>query len=278
MSLPAPVYQDEAVTLYQADALRILDALPPGSVDALVTDPPYSSGGAMRSDRNQRPSEKYVMTGTFVQRPDFSGDNRDQRSFFAWCTLWLTAGLWAAVPGGVALVFTDWRQLPILTDALQAAGWVWRGVNVWDKTEGVRPTKGWYRAQGEYIVAGTRGPRDRWEAGPAVAGLFRHSSGEKLHITGKPLPLMVELLSIFRPGSVVCDPFAGGGTTLVAAKALGLQAIGVESEAVYCTMTAERCAQQVLGELAPRPAPPDETLDLLAGLQAAEPASEALGA
>ena len=46
-------YQDESVTLYHGEALAVLASLPTGSVDAVVADPPYSSGGMMRGDRAQ---------------------------------------------------------------------------------------------------------------------------------------------------------------------------------------------------------------------------------
>jgi hypothetical protein len=60
------------------------------------------------------------------------------------------------------MCFTDWRQLPMLTDVLQAGGFVWRGVMPWDKTESSRaPHTGYFRHQCEYVVWGPR-----WRAWP----------------------------------------------------------------------------------------------------------------
>ena len=73
--------------------------------------------------------------------------------------------------GGAGAVFTDWRQLPATSEALQVAGWIWRGVAVWDKTEGVRPQKGRFRNQCEYIAWGTNGPRKT--EGEVVPGVIR---------------------------------------------------------------------------------------------------------
>lgn len=65
------------------------------------------------------------------------------------------------------------------------------------------------------------------------------------HPTEKPVGLMVWCLS-FLPGGVVCDPFAGGGSTLLACRDRGRRAIGIEIEERYCEIAANRLAQGVL--------------------------------
>jgi site-specific DNA-methyltransferase (adenine-specific) len=118
-----PYYQDDHATLYHGEALAIIPNLP--AFDAIVTDPPYSSGGLHRSDRMMSTVSKYVSSGTQAVRLEFTGDNRDQRSYLAWVSLWMAAASMVAKPGAVAALFTDWRQLPTTTDALQSGGWVW---------------------------------------------------------------------------------------------------------------------------------------------------------
>lgn len=118
-----PFYRDEHSMLYLGDTLAVLAELETGSVDALITDPPYSSGGMVRSDRMAKTSTEYVQSDSANQSlTDFSGDNRDQRAYAQWMALWLTEASRVVNPGGVALLFTDWRQLPSTTDALQAGG------------------------------------------------------------------------------------------------------------------------------------------------------------
>lgn len=63
------------------------------------------------------------------------------------------------------------------------------------------------------------------------------------HPTEKPLPLMKELLSRFSSDTVILDPFAGSGTTLIAAKELGMRAVGVEVNPDYCEIIARRMGQ-----------------------------------
>ena len=141
--------QIEIDRIYQGDCLALLPGIPDLSMDMVLTDPPYSSGGLVSSSRARPTGEKYIVTGTKMVRPDFLGDNRDQRSFLIWCTLWMAQCYRVLKDGGLILCFSDWRQLPTITDAIQVAGFIWRGVFVWDKTEAARPDKGRFRHQCE---------------------------------------------------------------------------------------------------------------------------------
>ncbi|EPS5556354.1 TPA: DNA methyltransferase [Enterobacter roggenkampii] len=139
-------------TLYCGDSLEILRILDE-QFDAVVTDPPYSSGGMTRGDRVAKPSDKYINS---THHHEFYGDNRDARSWAFWMTQWLSQVNRLVVPGGYAMVFTDWRQLPTLTDVFQAGGFIWRGLVPWDKTLSSRaPHTGYFRHQCEYIVWGS---------------------------------------------------------------------------------------------------------------------------
>lgn len=237
-----PYYQDDAVTIYHGDCFDLLHDL--SGIGAVVTDPPYSSGGAMRSDRAMSTSTKYVNSDTQAYRPEFAGDNRDQRSFFAWSTLWLNAARNASVPGAVLASFIDWRQLPVLSDAVQAGGWVWRGVAVWSKGFG-RPTPGRFSNAAEYVVWGSSGPMEQREAYPP--GVFQCSVvSDRDHIAQKPDEVMRWVMQVVPPGAVVLDPFMGSGTTLRAAKDCGHKVIGIEVDERYCEIAAKRMAQEVL--------------------------------
>ena len=224
------------------EALGVLRGLPDASVDAVVTDPPYSSGGFTRGDRTSDTTTKYVQTGVKIDRPDFAGDNRDQRSFGYWCALWLSECLRVAKPGSPIVVFTDWRQLPTTTDAIQAGGWVWRGIVPWDKTEACRPAMGRFAAQCEYAVWGTAGASPDSEDVGCLWGCIRESvkQADKHHITGKPTAVMQRLVRICPRGGVVLDPFAGSGTTGVAALLEGRRFLGIEQSEEYSRIARER--------------------------------------
>jgi DNA modification methylase len=66
------------------------------------------------------------------------------------------------------------------------------------------------------------------------------------HPTQKPVALMKWCLSLFPEAKTVLDPFCGSGTTLVAAKDMGLTAVGIEAEERYCEIAANRLRQSVL--------------------------------
>lgn len=247
MTLPRPYYHDDrtGITIYHGEALAVLQDLPPDIAQAVVTDPPYSSGGQFRGDRVQDVAEKYQQSGTFKQYQGFSGDNRDQRSFGYWSALWLDQCRRITKSGGVVACFTDWRQLPTVTDAIQTGGWVWRGIAAWDKTEAARGIQGRMRNQCEYVVWGSNGPMP--VEGVPTAGVFTCylNPKDKEHMTAKPVPVVHWLLRPV-PAGLVLDPFMGSGTTLRAAKDLGRPAIGIELEEANCEIAARRLTQEVL--------------------------------
>ncbi|GAA0426994.1 site-specific DNA-methyltransferase [Pseudomonas veronii subsp. inensis] len=217
--------------MFHGDCLRYLEQIPDNSVDALITDPPYSSGGLYMGTRQQPPSAKYLQSGGCNLYPEFTGDQRDQRSHLRWCVLWLTEAFRVLKSGAPVCLFSDWRQLPLTTDALQAAGFTWRGIAVWDKTEGVRPQLGRFRAQAEYIVWGSKGAMPLNRRAPALPGVVREPvrRKDKFHITGKPVALMQAIVKICEPGGLILDPFAGSGSTLVAAKLEGYRWLASEA-------------------------------------------------
>lgn len=234
-----------AWTLHQTDALTALTALPTGSVDATITDPPYNSGGRTPNDRTgQGARDKYVSGDAKHQLPDFAGESRDQRGYLAWMTLVLTQCLRATTVGGPLLLFTDWRQLNVNSDALQAAGWVWRGVVPWNKPI-ARPQPGGFRRSCEYILWASNGPVDAARNPVYLPGLFTASQprgNQRHHITQKPDELMDELVKICAPGGTILDPFAGSGSTGVSALRSGRAFVGMEITEQYAAVARQRLA------------------------------------
>lgn len=238
-----PYYEKDGITIYHGDCFEILHELE--GIDAVITDPPYSSGGAFRGDRAQGTVSKYVQSGTAAYRPEFAGDNRDQRSFLAWCALWLNAARRASRPGSVLCSFIDWRQLPTLTDAVQVGGWTWRNIATWWKPS-IRMQRGAFSSSAEYVVYATNGPSNTDFDG-APQNVFKCPTvDEKKHIAEKPEEVMRWVMQVVRPASMILDPFMGSGSTLRAAKDSGHRCIGIEVDERYCEIAAKRLAQGVL--------------------------------
>lgn len=251
-----PYYEQDGITIYHGESLNVLADLPPSDIAAVIADPPYSSGGMFRGDRASDPANKYSLGKSWPDREgnsykplqvygSFSGDSRDQRSYLVWCSMWLSHCWRIAKPTAQAFVCTDWRQLPTTTDAVQAGGWTWRGLCVWDKGVG-RPMKGRFRNHLEYVVWASHGAMpEADEIYPSA--LLKHAppGTDREHVTQKPESLIAELLSVAPSGSVL-DPFIGSGTTLAVAKRMGRRAIGIEIEERYCETAAKRLSQGVL--------------------------------
>ncbi len=239
-------------TLYLGDSMRVLELLPP--VDAVITDPPYASGGMYRADRTMSVKDKYVQSGVQRDWRAFAGDAKDQRSWMSWCQEWLQR-----LPldeGAYVLSFIDWRQLPALTDAYQWAGLMWRGIAAWDKGLCARaPHKGYLKHQCEYIVWGTAGRCAIAEHDGPFPGAYRFQvlQNDKHHMTGKPTALMRELARIVPPGATVLDPFMGSGTTGVGAVMEGRKFIGIECDPHHFEVACRRieeaqCMQGVFAQ------------------------------
>jgi site-specific DNA-methyltransferase (adenine-specific) len=236
--------------VHQGDAALLLPELPAGLFDAVLADPPYSSGGLWTGARRRPTVEKY---SSWSRGAGFAGDTRDQRSYRQWCAWWLAQCYRVSKPSAFVGVFTDWRQLPTTVDALQMAGWTWRGILPWVKDVGrFRPAPG-FAGAAEFVVWGA-GPEFR--GAPSVRGVLegelvelpRWILGGGLgmaagHLTEKPVDVLEQLMAPAPLGGLVLDPFAGSGTTGVAARRTGRRFLGFELDPVWCELANRRLGQ-----------------------------------
>lgn len=201
-------------------------------------------------DLRRRPGEKYVQGGTKRVYPEFEGDSRDGRSWLLWSTLWLTQCRRIVRPGGMGMIFSDWRQLPNAIDALQAGGFVYRGIVVWAKGADCRVGHtGYFRPQAEYVVWGSSGHLDKAPGRGPWPGVVqvRVDHREKLHMTGKPLAVMQHLVQAVAAGGLVVDPFACSGSTLAACIRDGRRGLGFEMSAEYVGIANRRLDRERAG-------------------------------
>lgn len=225
--------------LWCGDCLEILPTL--SGIDGFVLDPPYSSGGQFRGDRSLAPSTKYVQGNSKkTYRNEFGGDNRDQRGFLAWSSMWLGHMYRSSMSGSVICVFTDWRQLPVMSDAIQAGGWVWRNIVTWWKP-GIRMQRGRFSSSAEYLLYASHDmPRGGEHSPQNVLSYAPVEGSEKQHIAEKPAALIQEILGVLPIGAIVCDPFVGSGTTIIAAEMTGRICHAIEISPQYVDVAVKR--------------------------------------
>jgi site-specific DNA-methyltransferase (adenine-specific) len=239
--MSAPYYQDERATLYFGDCIEVMESLPDHSVATVLTDPPYSSGGRRENSKSIRKS----MTRSVEDEDWIRGDAMSTNGFVYLMRLCGIQWRRVLAPGGHALSFIDWRMAPQLSAALETADMRQHPMLVWDKARlGMGAI---FRNQHEFIVHTTAGnplaPQRR-----DVPNVLRYPSvRDGDHPTEKPDALLQTLLSVVNPpDGVVLDPFAGSGSALQAARALGFKSIGVEADERYCEVIAKRLAQDDL--------------------------------
>lgn len=234
----------ELNSILTGDCLEIMRKLPAGRIDAVVTDPPYSSGGQFRSDRMQSTVLKYVQTDSLdTWRLPFTGDNRDQRAFLVWCSMWMGEARRISKNGAIIACFTDWRQLPTMTDAMQCAGWVWRGIATWWKP-GIRMQRGRFSLSAEYVVVGSNGSMNEGELSPQNVFKCPPIKGKnKQHIAEKPVAVMSWILGITPANSIILDPFIGSGAVAVAAARSGRSFLGIDIAEEYVELARLRVEQ-----------------------------------
>jgi site-specific DNA-methyltransferase (adenine-specific) len=227
-----PYWEGRGVRLFLGDCREVLPTLPRG-VAVLLTDPPYASGARRDAERQVRGS----MLREFADAEWFSHDAMTTWGFTWFLRGVLTATKAALLPGAHLYVFTDWRQQPNVYGMLEATGYRVNQSLVWDKRH--YGMGAFWRNQHEHVVFASLGTalpmRDRGAG--SVLTCPTVSPAARRHPTQKPLPLLERILSV-APGGLVLDPFAGVGSTLLAAAALGQPAIGCEIEERWAEIAA----------------------------------------
>lgn len=215
-----PFYQDELVTLYRGDSREILPQLPAGCADVLLTDPVWPNC-----------SPRYEIPG-----------QHEATELFADVMRLLPAGLKRHIIvlgcdsdprflGGVP------ADLPFLTTCwLKRIPPTYKGHLVYSADVAYVFGSAWLSDNGRKVLS--------TEFQSVSAG---RRMGNNTHPCPRPLRTMVGLVGTYtRSDSVILDPFAGSGTTLVAAKHCGRRAIGIEISEEYCQIAVERLQQRAM--------------------------------
>jgi len=216
-------------TLHHGDSIDILGTLP--SIGLVVTDPPYSFGLNSVSGAGAHGGWMDLMNAAYW----YAEILRHLRRL-------------TEEKQGAVWMFNSWRSFPVLARAAHLAQWPIVSLAIWDKqwtgpggNQGLRPS---YEQIALFAHPGFK-IEDRGIADimPCSWGSYKPHG----HPAEKPVPLLERLIEISGDRSPVLDPFAGSGSTLVAAKRRGVESIGIEGDDRWHKAAQERVSAEADG-------------------------------
>lgn len=217
-----PYYEHAGITIYHGDCREVLPSLRSANL-TVVTDPPYGIGFPYLSYSDSRDNLRALIADVFPALQAVAG------RMFVLCgptqialypePTWVSSVVWDTTGSFGKYGYNQWTPVLCYGGDLPGLGNVNGGV-----------------MKGDVL---------RISGGAGVG--FQRSKAEAEHTCPKPLNLMRKVVARFvGADDVVVEPFMGSGTTLVAAKAIGHRAIGIEIEERYCEIAAKRLAQEAL--------------------------------
>ena len=246
--LPKPYYDRDGITLYCGDSRKIMPLLPSSSVDMIFTDPPYGHNNNNGDLIHRWEVAIGKKTVSEKHRP-IANDGAEANDLFrnalpefarllkrCCCCCCCCGG------GGPDPQFARWSLW--IDEVLN-----FKQMIVWDKG---KMGMGWhYRRSYETVLVSTNGKgKARWFDDsnkveniirPGDYGIKKQIPTAKDHPTPKPIALPSHFIGLHSEASdLILDPFAGGGSTLVAARRMNRRAIGIECSKDFCRLIVSR--------------------------------------
>ena len=226
-------------TLYHADSVEIVDTLRALAPDAVIMDPPYSTGARTDSERQVRPA----MSRTLEDEDWFSHDTMTTWGFQWFLRALLTRARGVLPEGAHLYTFCDWRQTPNVYAILESSGYRVNHCLVWRKAHFGMGS--FWRNQHENIVFASHGkptPMRRHDRG-SVLDCANVAPSKRHHPTEKPVDLLRTIVDA-APGGTILDPFMGSGSTAIACFKEGRRFVGCEIDRRWFDVAVERINRQ----------------------------------
>lgn len=264
MVVVEPYYQDESVTLYHGDSREILSELRTGAADCAITSPPYNAGKDYGTARDDLPLDEYValaggvLSGIYRVLPQGRVAAVNVGFWMAHKPRQFLPSLWMAEAQRVGFYHKDFITWIAQSEASLGTAW-----GTW-----LSPSGPCLRSMAEAILIFSKerrgaGAIDGSGSGRCIPGditapewlswtvnvwdIRNKTDRNDRHPAAFTERLPSRLLKLYSwPGDTVLDPFAGTGTTLVAAKNLKRRAIGIEIDERHCETAAGRLSQTLL--------------------------------
>ena len=232
------------VKLMQGDCLERMKEIAAGSVDMVLTDPPY--GISYKSGRQGYDRRSYLKSREHIKVREsyFQKIANDDELPVAW----LPDAFRVLRDGGSIYAYAHWRKAGPLCDAMEAAGFKVKNMIVVAKSNhGMGDLKGAFAPKHEFLIFASKGrhlldfpdgrEKDVWHLPIKFTGSRKHHPNEK------PLSWLAKPIEHSAPdGAVVLDPFMGSGTTGVACVNTGRKFIGIELDPDYFAIAENRIA------------------------------------
>ena len=203
--------------IIEGDSAHVLKNVSEGSIDLVVTDPPYlvnyrdRDGRSLRNDNN---ADGVV--------PVFSPMARAMKQ------------------NSYAVCFAGWSALPQFTAAWEAAGLRIVSQIIWQKRYASRKSFTEYRHESAFVLANGNPAKPKHPLPSVMDWVY---SGNRRHPTEKAVKIITPLIRCFsKPGDLVCDPFSGSGSTSVAAALNGRSYLGIDIDAQHIATAKARLA------------------------------------
>lgn len=197
------------------DCTQVMAAMPSACADFVLTDPPYLVNYQDRTGRSILNDKAH----DWVQ-PAFEQVYRVLKL------------------DSLCVSFYGWTKTDVFFAAWKAAGFKVVGHITFPKRYASTTGLMRYSHEGAYLLAKGNPKPPAYPIGDVIDWQY---SGNRLHPTQKPIGVLTPLIESFcPPGGLVLDPFAGSGSTCVAARSIGRHYIGIEMDPAYHMAAARR--------------------------------------
>tara|TARA_R110000824_G_scaffold30360_5_gene100054 strand:+ start:4360 stop:5079 length:720 start_codon:yes stop_codon:yes gene_type:complete len=211
------------------DCRLILSAGEGGRYDAIITDPPFGTASPTKVQTRSGDASSFDIEW---DRSTVDG--------------WIEQAARMLKPGGSFIAFGDTKRVTEMWEEASDAGLKPLQLFYWIKSNPPpQPRKNFQSGVEAAVFARKPGGVLHWGGGGATPNHFKSpiaaGNDRTDHPTQKSLDLFRHLVKlVVPPGGVLCDPFSGSGTSLVAALLEGRSAIGFDISEEYCDIARER--------------------------------------
>jgi modification methylase len=263
---------DDQITIIEGDCLQLLPTLEPGSVDLVVTSPPYNQLGSRigsGSGSGRMKGDRWIAK---VAARGYA-DDMPEPEYREWLSAVAAALAVVVRPGGSFFFnhkvrYRDGEMLHPLDYVRDWPGWAIRQEVIWDRGSGFAFNSGIFAPSDERLYWLVK-PGGKWAWNAGASSMFtvwrvQPNNTAKGSIDGHPCPYPLEIPArcidaVTSPGDLVLDPFGGSGTTAVAAMKAGRRCVLIEKDPRYIPTIRRRVAEartpllDLCGPAAPAP-------------------------